>query len=132
MLGTAHPTSKEPTMQTPATATDEIVIRRIGEERGDRAAAVRLAGRDSAPLLRGPLLGAWQEGRLLAAISLSDGELIADPFVPSAAAAHLLQLRADQLRASGRASRRLRLRRRGSRGALPASPPSAGGRLLRL
>jgi hypothetical protein len=46
----------------------------------DRTALRRLAQLDSAPLPPGPHLVAVREGRIDAALSLSTGELIADPF----------------------------------------------------
>ena len=85
----------QPASATPATA-GSISVRVLGSD--DRAAVTRLAGVDSAPMPRGELLGAEADGTLIAALSLSDGTVMADPFRASSAAVELLQLRAKQLR----------------------------------
>jgi hypothetical protein len=106
----------------------EITIRLLGDQ--DTDSAVRLAQLDSAQPLSGRLLGASIEGRLVAAVSLDSGDSVANPFVPSAHARAMLELRARQLNGKGR---RLLPHRRGrARAALPSSPPGAGGRLLAL
>jgi hypothetical protein len=51
---------------------------------GDAAGVRRLAALDSAPVPRGPLLLAEVDGRLLAALSVSDRRVIADPFAETA------------------------------------------------
>jgi len=73
-----------------------------------------LAALDSAAPLSGPALVALVDGEIWAARSLEDGRAIADPFRPSAEAAGLLRLRAQQLRAAagGARPRGARLRRR--------------------
>ena len=48
------------------------------------------------------MLGAEIAGRLVAAVSLTGDERLADPFTPTAEARTLLELRAAQLRAAGR------------------------------
>lgn len=50
----------------------------------------RLAALDSAPVPPGPLLLAESDGELRAALSLTDGLTIADPFHPTAAIVDLL------------------------------------------
>ena len=61
----------------------------------DDARALRLlAALDDQRALRGPTLIAQVEGEPLAAISLSDGRVIADPFRPTAAYATALRMRA--------------------------------------
>ena len=60
-----------------------------------------LAGRDSATAPAGEVLGATLDGRLIAALSLDTGELVADPFVPTAGVAERLQERAVTLRTGG-------------------------------
>ena len=50
----------------------------------------RLASLDSAPVPPGPLLLAERDGELRAALSLSDGRAVADPFHPTAAIVDLL------------------------------------------
>jgi hypothetical protein len=109
---------------------NEIAIRMLTPE--DSGALRRLAERDSAQVPPGRLLGAAVDGRLVAAHSLGTGESIADPFLPSQEIRMLLAGRADQLRGNGRGGRLGRLLRRRSRGALPSSPPGAGGKLLQI
>jgi hypothetical protein len=110
----------------------DITIRRLGFE--DRDALRELAGRDSSNVPAGTVIAAVAPGgALLAAISIETRELIADPFLPSEHAASLLRVRARQLNGDGEhEGRPRRFRRKRSRGALPASPPGAGGRLLTL
>jgi hypothetical protein len=107
-----------------------IAIRMLTTE--DDPALSRLAELDSANVPGGHLLGAIVDGRLVAVQSLATGESVADPFLPTGQIRMLLAQRAGQL--NGRGRRRLlgRLRRRHARGALPSSPPGAGGRLLRI
>jgi hypothetical protein len=77
--------------------------------RADDAAAVRqLAALDDALPLEGPVLLAIVGGHAVAAIALDDERVVADPFVPSAHAVSLLQLRARHLsHVSPRRRRRL-------------------------
>jgi hypothetical protein len=95
---------------TPLAATAEIptagiTIRRLGAD--DAAAVTRLAQRDTARAPSGELLGAELDGRLVAAISTTTGEAIADPFRRTAELVDVLRLRARQL--NGRPERRPRL-----------------------
>ncbi len=64
----------------------------------DSGSLRRLAQLDSAPPLKGDVVMAEQAGATVAAISLSDGRLIADPFVSTLDIAELLHIRAAQLR----------------------------------
>jgi hypothetical protein len=75
---------------------DGIRIRRLG--RDDLAEVERLAQLDSRYPPEGALLGVEIEGRLLAAISLTTGESMADPFSRTGELRALLELRAAQLR----------------------------------
>ncbi|MDX6582510.1 MAG: hypothetical protein QOI10_1694 [Solirubrobacterales bacterium] len=98
-----------------------MTIRRLDVGDSDRAALARLAGLDSRQELEGPVLGAEVEGRLLAAISIESGELIADPFSRTSELRALLKLRASQLQER-------RVERRGSRVFGRRSPrPALGG-----
>jgi hypothetical protein len=56
---------------------------------GDDADLVRLAALDSARRLAGPALIAEENGAIVAALCLSTGRAVADPFVPSL---HLVEL----------------------------------------
>jgi hypothetical protein len=122
------------TRQDDRTAGAAVTIRRLGDGDADREALARLAERDSREAaLDGPVLVAEVEGVALAAISLTGGETIADPFSRTTELRSLLELRAAQLRGRQRSARLpSRHRRARARAALAASPPGAGGRLLEL
>jgi hypothetical protein len=76
---------------------------------GDADALAFLAALDSSSPPRPPVLVANLDGRLLAAISLADGAVVADPFEPTAALVELLRARERQLRnGSWRRHRRVR------------------------
>jgi hypothetical protein len=106
-----------------------LTIRTLTAE--DQGSIERLAQLDSQRAPQAPLLGAEVEGRLLAAVSLSDGELVADPFSRTAELRALLELRASQFH---RRAPRRRGRRHPApaRGALAGSPRGAGEGLLSL
>src|ERR671910_2891951 len=57
----------------------------------------QLAGLDSRPLPPGPHLVAERDGRIDAALSLATGELVADPFRPTAELCDLLRCHAGRL-----------------------------------
>jgi hypothetical protein len=63
----------------------------------DTLAVRRLAALDDAPPLRGEVLLALVDGEAVAATSLSDGRVVANPFLPTAETVTLLSLRASQL-----------------------------------
>lgn len=69
---------------------------------GDRPSLERLAQLDSACPPEGLTLLGEVNGRPVAALSLSDGRTIADPFLPSAPIVELVRLRSLQLRAKAR------------------------------
>ena len=98
-----------------------ITIRHTGPEHEE---ALRiLAQRDSAPVPPGVLLLALAGDEPKAAISLSTGAVIADPFQPTEALVRLLQERARQLRAPSGLRARLAARRAPRRA---LSPKPAG------
>jgi hypothetical protein len=75
---------------------------------GDACEVKRLAELDSASRPADPLLIGERSGQPIAALSLADGAIVANPFVASADVVALLRLRARQLRgAPGRRRRRL-------------------------
>jgi hypothetical protein len=76
----------------------------------DGPALARLAELDSAAPPAPPVLVADLEGELLAAISLADGAVVANPFQPTAALVELLLARERQLRTGGRLRARARRR----------------------
>ena len=76
----------------------------------DDAGALRvLAELDEQPELSGGVLLALVDGEIVAAMSLGDGRVVANPFVATAGAVALLRVRAQQL--AGVAVRWPRLRR---------------------
>ena len=97
-----------------STTNDTVTIRRAGSQ--DGVALKLLAMLDSTPPLHGPILVAESGGLVLAAISLEDGRVAADPFFPTADLVALLRARAERLDAP-RVPRRRQLARR----LLPAS-----------
>lgn len=80
---------------TPA-PTAIVALRAAGAD--ERDVARRLAELDSAPELHGQMLFALVDGRAVAALSLSDGRIVADPFADTEPAVALLRLRERQLR----------------------------------
>jgi hypothetical protein len=85
----------------------------------ERHVLQRLAGLDSAPGLHGEVILAVQSGRAVAAMSLEDDRVVADPFVPSASAVELLRTYVAGLHdRHALAARRARRRRSARRGAL--------------
>jgi hypothetical protein len=114
-----------------------ITIRRLTGD--DAEALARLAQRDTRRLPVEPVLGAELDGGLVAAISIATGDVIADPFRPTAAIVDMLRVRAEELDSEPPAPRRgLRgLLRRDQRpatahGSLSPAPPGASGRMLTL
>jgi hypothetical protein len=64
---------------------------------GDANSLRELTERDTARILRGDVVGAERDGRLMAAISLTSGDVVADPFFPTADLVALLRVRAGQI-----------------------------------
>ena len=121
----------------PALVSDtNMTVRVLHAE--DAPKVQRLAGRDSSRPPTGRVLGAEVDGTLIAALSLSDGSVIADPFRATGNAIELLSLRAQQLDAAkAKSPSRLRrvldgLGRGNAHAGLAGSPPGAGGKLLQL
>jgi hypothetical protein len=71
----------------------------------DAVALARLAALDCAKVPGGPLLVAFVDGELWAAVAIAGGIAIADPFRPSGAVVELLRARARQLLAEPRRRR---------------------------
>ena len=90
-----------------AEAEPQIEIRRLAPTGADQRELERLAGRDSATTPSGDVIAAERDGQLLAAMSLTTGELVADPFLPTAAARTALISRAGLLRRSSDGARRV-------------------------
>jgi hypothetical protein len=87
---------------------------------GDREAVVCLAQLDSQREPSGTLLVAESRGRVVVALSLEAGDVIADPFVRTAELVEILRLRAAQLSSESN-GRRGGLRRRVIRAFRPAT-----------
>jgi hypothetical protein len=77
-----------------------MIIRRATP--ADVLALYRLAELDSQPQLRGEALLVEVDGELRAALSLTDGRAIADPFEHTAELVELLRLRAKQTQTAER------------------------------
>jgi hypothetical protein len=96
------------------TSTSTIILQQATA--ADDAALRELSQLDSARTVSRPALLAVVDDKLLAAISLRDGRLVADPFVATEAAVALLRVRASALqtvpRSRGRRGPRLALRPR--------------------
>jgi hypothetical protein len=86
---------------------DAVVALRFAHE-DEQPAISRLAALDSRRAPAGDVLLALVDGEPVAAVSLNDGAVVADPFAPTADAVALLRLRAEHLRNSGQAPRRRR------------------------
>jgi hypothetical protein len=85
-------------------ATPVIALRRAdADEAGDLR---ELAALDSKRPLTGEAIVALVDGRLVAAISLDDLQIVADPLVPTADVRVLLRQRATQLTVPARTHRR--------------------------
>jgi hypothetical protein len=102
-----------------------ITLRLAGA--ADAAAIADLAGLDSAGVPAAPVLIAEAGGRVLAALSLRDGAIIADPFHPTVAVRQLLLARAAQLRGDRKQGRRLFGRKRTATRPHPTKPSAAMG-----
>jgi hypothetical protein len=102
--------SRSPIGPEPADERFTVAIRRAHD--GDVPRLHDLAELDSCRPLEGPALVAVVEGVIWAALGLDDDRVVADPFLPTAAAVELLRLRVRQLRAAaGRPRRRVVPRR---------------------
>ena len=91
----------------PAGHAATIQLRLGGADEVD--VARRLAELDDAVELEAPVLLAFADGQAIAALSLRDRRVVANPFVPTRDAVALLRLRAEHL-SDSRARRRFRRR----------------------
>lgn len=92
------------------TASPTIVLRPANF--ADEDDLRRLAALDSSRPLKDPVLLARVDGEVLAALSMTDGQTIADPFAPTGELVDLLRLRAALLSERAPLRRRFRLGRR--------------------
>jgi hypothetical protein len=92
------------------TTADTIIIRRAGA--ADGPVLARLAALDSVPVPGEDSLVAEADGVAVAALDLTDGHVVADPFAPTSDVVELLRMRAARVRATaGGRSQRKPLRR---------------------
>ncbi len=108
------PRPRLPVRSRPAPVDEWVTLRFAFPD--DALALARLTALDSSDTLSEPVLLAEVSGELRAALSLSSGATVADPFHPSAALIDLLRARAAQL--SGAGANGGRRRRAGLRGRL--------------
>ena len=94
-----------PTDDTFEVAGGSQVTVRMAAERDSRTLA-RLAALDSAAVPVGPTLVAEVDGEAAAALPLTGGAPVADPFRRTSAALELLELRAAQIRGTAATSTR--------------------------
>ncbi|MGO9884434.1 MAG: hypothetical protein ACLPV4_15635 [Solirubrobacteraceae bacterium] len=85
-----------PSAAEPASLYQTIALR-IAQPDEDVLVA-RLAALDDAPALERPVLLAVADGEPIAALSLADGRVVANPFVATAHAVTLLRVREQHLR----------------------------------
>ncbi|HWH93552.1 MAG TPA: hypothetical protein VNT03_06795 [Baekduia sp.] len=90
------------------TSTSTIVLQQASAEHD--AALREISQLDSARTVARPALMAVVDGRLIAAASLHDGRVVADPFAETEEAVELLRLRSASLRTGGRQRRGARRR----------------------
>lgn len=83
-------------------ATQTVLTLRLATPSQDDHVIARLAALDSSSAPASPVLLAFVEGEPRAALSLTDGKVIADPFHHTAELVDLLRARARQLVRSGR------------------------------
>jgi hypothetical protein len=96
-------------MTTPPTSphVHGVLLRKT--RAADDVALVRLAALDSARPLKRPALVAEENGAIVAALCLSTGRAVADPFVPSLHLVELLRRHAGRRQAPSAAPRGRRL-----------------------
>jgi hypothetical protein len=81
-------------------------------ERDEAAVVRRLAALDDAPALEGPVLLAISDGEAVAALSMLDRRVVANPFLCTRDLVQLLRMRAEHIAGRGPGPRRAGLLRR--------------------
>jgi hypothetical protein len=104
------------------TASQTISLR-VATDR-DATVIEKLSALDSKPALHAPAVVALVDGRPVAAASLSDASVVADPFVPTADVVELLQARVAASAATATA-RKAKRRPRFPRLVVPRLRPAA-------
>jgi hypothetical protein len=82
----------------------QTISLRVASDR-DASVIEKLSALDSKPALHAPAVVALVDGRPVAAASLSDASIVADPFVPTADVVELLQARVAASTATANARR---------------------------
>jgi hypothetical protein len=90
-------------------STSSSIAIRAATEAGDDDVVRNLAALDSAGAPATPVIVAIVDGRPVAAASLVDGSIVADPFVPTADVVEILQARVAATARAARPRRRRRL-----------------------
>ena len=98
-------------MSNHTTHTPEVTVRLARSS--DARQLFSLAALDSASVPQGELVVAESGRRIVAALPLAGGPAIADPFLRTVALVQMLELRAQQLRASAPAAHSAAARLRG-------------------
>jgi hypothetical protein len=89
-------------MNSPQTTESEVTVRlALGDEESDRTALRKLADRADTTLPKAPFFFAEIAGWPVAAIGLTDGCVVADPLLATAAIVFLLQMRRFEARLIG-------------------------------
>jgi hypothetical protein len=82
----------------PMTSPAPLMLRLAGA--ADAPAVERVSRLDSSQPLTGTVLVAERDGHIVAAVSLLDGRVVADPFAPTADVVAVLRTRAQQMQPS--------------------------------
>jgi hypothetical protein len=96
-------------LRTGSRPAPEVPVTVRGATASDGPALVHIADLDSSSVPMSPMLVGERGPRVVAALSLRDGAVIANPFVPTADIVALLRLRSRQLGRHERPLRRLPL-----------------------
>jgi hypothetical protein len=92
----AHRLAKSSSVAERASRNETIALRLAQPDEG--AIVTRLAALDDQPVLAGRVVLAVADGEPIAALSLTDGRVVANPFVRTTDAVELLRLREQHLR----------------------------------
>lgn len=100
-----HALGRHPRQPVHVAATECAVMLRLADAIQDGQAIARLAALDESSIPAGPVLLAFLDGEVFAALSLTDGHVIADPLHRTAYLVDLLHAHGRQLERPSRMSR---------------------------
>jgi hypothetical protein len=100
-----HVLARHPRQPLHVAGTEHAVTLRLAAAIQDGDVIARLAALDESSIPAGPVLLAFLDGEALAALSLTDGHVIADPFHRTAYLVDLLHAHGRQLERPSRMSR---------------------------